>query len=101
MEDIRVWYFLPTVLLVCHSPNWWIDIGANIHVYSDISLFYSYQGKGTRALLMGYRSHTRVLGVGVGMVILKFTLGKTVCQLHHKESSYWFSIVSRWLQNCL
>jgi hypothetical protein len=23
---------LPTVLSVCHSPDWWIDTGANIHV---------------------------------------------------------------------
>jgi hypothetical protein len=28
---------LPTVLLVCHSPDWWIDTGANIHVCADIS----------------------------------------------------------------
>ena len=33
---------LPTVLLVCHSPDWWVDTGANIHVCADISLFSSY-----------------------------------------------------------
>ena len=32
----------PFVLLVCHSPEWWMDSGANIHVYVDISLFVSY-----------------------------------------------------------
>jgi hypothetical protein len=37
---------LPTVLLVCHSPEWWIDIGANIHVCADIFLFSSYQAGG-------------------------------------------------------
>jgi hypothetical protein len=23
---------LPTVLSVCKSPEWWLDIGANVHV---------------------------------------------------------------------
>jgi hypothetical protein len=67
---------LPTVLSVCHSPKWWADTGANIHVCADISLFSSYQCKGVGALLMGNGSHAHVLGVGT--VILKFTSGKTV-----------------------
>jgi hypothetical protein len=33
---------LPTVLLVCKSPEWWLDIDANVHVCADISLFSSY-----------------------------------------------------------
>jgi hypothetical protein len=33
---------LPRILLVFHSPDWWVDIGANIHVCTDISLFFSY-----------------------------------------------------------
>ena len=33
---------LPTILSVCRSPNWWVDIGANIQVCADISLFSSY-----------------------------------------------------------
>jgi hypothetical protein len=45
-------------------------------VCADISLFSSYQCKGTRALLMGNISHARVFGVGT--TILKFTLGKMV-----------------------
>ncbi|WVZ49926.1 hypothetical protein U9M48_001241, partial [Paspalum notatum var. saurae] len=49
---------------VCHSPEWWADTGANVHV-----------GR-TGALLMGNGSHARVLGVGT--VVLKFTSGKTV-----------------------
>ena len=64
------------VLLVCHSPEWWMDTRANIHVCVDASLFSSYQVDGTGALLMGNGSHARVLSVGT--VILKFTLGKTV-----------------------
>ena len=66
---------LPTVLSVCHSPEWWMDTGANIHVCADASLFSSYQVSGTSTLLMGNGSHARVLGVGT--VILKFTSGKT------------------------
>jgi hypothetical protein len=68
--------YLPTVLSVCHSPEWWTDNDTNIHVCADISLFSSYQCKGTGALLMSSGSHAHVLGVGI--VILNFTLGKTV-----------------------
>jgi len=68
--------YLPTVLSVCHSPEWWMDSGANVYVCANISLFSSYQAGDTRALLMGNGSHARVLGVGT--VILKFTSGKTV-----------------------
>jgi hypothetical protein len=67
---------LPTILLVCQSPEWWADTGANIHVCADISLFSSYQCKGARALLMGNGSHAHVLGVGT--IILKFNSGYTV-----------------------
>jgi hypothetical protein len=63
---------LPTILSVCQSPEWWANTCANIHVCADISLFSSYQCKGTGALLMGNGSHVRVLGIGT--VILKFTL---------------------------
>jgi hypothetical protein len=67
---------LPTVLSVFCLPEWWVDTGANIHVYADISLFSSYQVGGTASLLMGNGSHARVLSVGT--VNLKFTSGKTV-----------------------
>jgi hypothetical protein len=72
------WYgnILPIVLSVCQSPKWWADAGANNHVCADISLFSSYQCKGAGALLMGNKSHARVLGVGT--VILKFTSEKIV-----------------------
>jgi hypothetical protein len=68
--------YLPTVLSVHHSPEWWVDTGANIHMCVDISLFSSYQCKGTGALLMGNGSHVHVLAIGT--IILKFTSGKTV-----------------------
>jgi hypothetical protein len=75
-ETSRYGNILPTVLSVCHSPEWWIDTGANIHVCVDISLFSSYQARGVGSLLMGNGSHARVLGVG--MVNLKLTSGKTM-----------------------
>jgi len=55
--------FLPTVLSVCHSPEWWMDTRANIHVCADASLFSSYQVSGTGALLMGNGSDACVFGV--------------------------------------
>jgi hypothetical protein len=68
--------FLPTVLSVSSSPEWWIDTGANINVCADISMFSSYQVGGTTSLLMGNGAHARVLGAGI--VTLKFTSGKTI-----------------------
>ena len=44
---------LRTVLSICHSPDLWVDTGANIHVCADISLFSSYQVGRTSSLLMG------------------------------------------------
>jgi hypothetical protein len=67
---------LPTIFSVCHSPEWWIDIDANIHVCADISLFSSYQAGGAGSLLMGNGSHAHVLGIGT--VNLKLTSGKTI-----------------------
>jgi hypothetical protein len=65
-----------TILSVCHSPEWWIDTGANIHVCADISMFFSYQVAQAGSVLMGNGSHAFVQGVGI--VNLKFTSGKTV-----------------------
>ena len=72
------WYgnILPTILSICQYLEWWADTSANIHVCADISLFFSYQCKGTGTLLMGNGSHARVLGIGT--VILKFISGMTV-----------------------
>ena len=78
--------YLPTVFSVYHSPEWWMDTRANVHVCANISLFSSYQAGDTGALLIGNGSHARVLGVGT--VILKFTSGKTVLMknVHHVPS---------------
>jgi len=43
---------LPSVFSVCHSPDWWVDTGANIHVCADVSLFSFYQA-GRASSLMG------------------------------------------------
>ena len=67
---------LPTILSVCHTPDWWIYTGANIHVCADISLFSSYQVGRTSSLLMGNGARAAVHGVGT--VDLKLTSGKTV-----------------------
>ena len=75
MKDVG-YGILPTILSVCHSPDWWIDTGANTHVCSDISMFSSYQVSRTSSVLMGNGSRASVHGVGT--VDLKFTSGKTV-----------------------
>jgi len=56
---------LPTIFSVYHSPEWWMDTGANVHVCANISLFSSYQASDTGALLMGNGSHARVFLVFV------------------------------------
>jgi hypothetical protein len=63
-----------TVPSICHSPNWWIYTGANVH--SDISMFSSYQVAGSSSVLMGNGSYATVRAVGT--VDLSFTLGKTM-----------------------
>ena len=68
---------LPTILSVCHTPDWWIDTGANIHVCADISLFSSYQVGRTSSLLMGNGARAAIHGVG--MVDLKLTFRERPC----------------------
>jgi hypothetical protein len=75
MKDVGYGIF-PTILSVCHSPEWWINTGDNIHVCADISIFSSYQVARAGSVLMGNSSRAFVQGVGT--VNLKFTLGKTV-----------------------
>jgi hypothetical protein len=58
------------------SPSWWVNICANIHVCTDISLFSSYQGLQGSFVLMGNVSHASVRCVGT--VDLKFTSRKIV-----------------------
>jgi hypothetical protein len=67
---------LPFIFSVFQSLSWWLDIGANVHVCSDINLFSSYQGARDSSILMGNGSHASVHDIGT--VDLKFTLGKIV-----------------------
>src|SRR6185312_5234729 len=67
---------LPTVLSVFQSTSWWLDMGANVHVCADISMFSSYQTVRDFSVLMGNGSHASVHGVDT--VDLKFTSGKIV-----------------------
>ena len=55
--------------------EWWVDTGANVHVCADISMFTSYQARGS-SVMMGNGLHATVHGVR--MVDLKFTSGKIV-----------------------
>ena len=43
-EEDKEYGNLPFIFSVFQSPNWWLDISANVHVCSDINLFSSYQG---------------------------------------------------------
>ena len=52
MKDAGYGIF-PTILSVCHAPDWLIDTGANVHVCGDISMFSSYHTAGTSTVLMG------------------------------------------------
>jgi hypothetical protein len=67
---------LHSVLSVFHSPNWWVDTRAIVHVCADISLFSSYQVGKTSSLLMG--NATRAAVCGIGTVDLKLTSGKAM-----------------------
>jgi len=67
---------LSTVLSVFQSMSWWFEMGANVHVCDDISLFSSYQAVQDSSVLMENGSHASVRGVS--MIDLKFTSGKIV-----------------------
>ncbi|KAK1686094.1 hypothetical protein QYE76_046942 [Lolium multiflorum] len=76
-EEGTTWYgnILPTALSVFQPTEWWVDTGANVHVCADISMFTSYQARGS-SVMMGNGLHATVRGVGT--VDLKFTSGKIV-----------------------
>jgi hypothetical protein len=66
---------LPTVFPIFQSTSWGLDMGANVHVCADISMYSSYWVARGSSVLMGNGSHASVHGVG--MVDLKFTSGKS------------------------
>jgi hypothetical protein len=64
------------ILLACQSTNWWLDTRANVHVCSDLNLFFSYQATDSSSVLIGNES--RAVVHGVGRVDLKLTSAKTL-----------------------
>jgi hypothetical protein len=77
---------LPYVLLVFQYTTWWLDSGANIHVCSNASLFFSYHVARDSSVMMGNVSHASIHGVD--MVDLKLTSGKIMQlkNMHHVPS---------------
>jgi hypothetical protein len=67
---------LPYVFSVFQSTTWWLDSGANVHMYFDNSMFSSYQVTRDSSGMMENRSHASVHGID--MVDLKLTLKKIV-----------------------
>ncbi|KAL0402423.1 UNVERIFIED_CONTAM: hypothetical protein Slati_4272200 [Sesamum latifolium] len=73
----------PELLTIYEPCDWLIDIGANVHVYADKSLFVSYQAITRRIVSMGNSSTAEVLGIG--SVDLKFPSGRILSLkgVHH------------------
>jgi hypothetical protein len=36
--------YVPEILLACQSTDWWLDTGVNVHVCSDLNLFFFLSG---------------------------------------------------------
>jgi hypothetical protein len=77
---------LPFVFSAIQSSDWWVDMGANVHICSGLSLFSSYQGVRSSSILMGNGFAASALGVGT--IGLKLTLGKTV----HLKNDHLISV---------
>ncbi|KAL0299909.1 UNVERIFIED_CONTAM: Retrovirus-related Pol polyprotein from transposon TNT 1-94 [Sesamum angustifolium] len=73
----------PELLTIYEPCDWLIDIGANMHVCADKSLFVSYQAITGKTISMGDSSTTEVLGIG--SVDLKFPSGRILSlkRVHH------------------
>ncbi|KAL0405659.1 UNVERIFIED_CONTAM: hypothetical protein Slati_3879800 [Sesamum latifolium] len=73
----------PELLTIYEPFDWLIDIGANVHVCADKSLFVSYQAITGRTVSMGNSSTTEVLGIE--SVDLKFLSGRILSlkRVHH------------------
>jgi hypothetical protein len=65
---------LPSILSVFQSTTLWLNFGANVHVFSDVSLFSSYQVARDLSMMIENESHAFVYGVG--MTDMKLTLRK-------------------------
>jgi hypothetical protein len=76
---------------VFQSTSWWLDTGANIHVCSDATLFFSYQTTRDSTVIMVNGSHATIRGVGT--VDLKLTL-KKIMQLKNVQHVPSMSLLS-------
>jgi hypothetical protein len=83
IADARNSGYVPQILLACQSTDWWLDTRANVHVCSDLNLFYSYQATDSSAILMGNGSRAAIHEIG--RVDLKLTSRKTLSlkNVHH------------------
>ena len=68
--------FIPSINLTYFNFEWWLDTGANIHVYIDRSWFSSYQGSSGRSVIMDNGTATEVLGSWT--INLRFISGKSL-----------------------
>jgi hypothetical protein len=75
------------ILSLWHSPNLWIETGANVDVCFAIFMFSSYQVIRIYSALMENGSHATTVH-DVGTVYLKFTSRKTIRlkNMHHVTS---------------
>jgi hypothetical protein len=76
VSEARGFEYEPNILLACQSTDWWLDTGADVHVYSDLNLFSSYHVTDSCSILMGDGS--RIVVHGIGRVNLKLTSEKTL-----------------------
>jgi hypothetical protein len=68
--------YAPQAFMASPLDDWWIDLGATVHICADRSMFSSFQGYSSTLVLMGNDVPAAVRGTG--QVYLKLTLGKTL-----------------------
>jgi hypothetical protein len=56
--------YVPQIFLACQSIDCWLNIGANVHVCSDLNLFSSYHATDSSAILMGNGSRAALHRIG-------------------------------------
>ncbi|KAJ1268195.1 hypothetical protein BS78_07G118700 [Paspalum vaginatum] len=68
--------YAPLAFMASSSDDWWIDLGATVHICADGYMFSSFQGCSSGPILMGNGVPAAVRGTG--QVCLKLTSGKTL-----------------------
>ena len=86
--------FTPEVNLTLLVSDWWIDIGANIHICSDQSLFSAYQVSSRGTVTM--ENNVVALVLRIGQINLKLTSEKILAlQDVHQVSEIRRNLISR------